>query len=463
MQDVKRKCIYCDSSIDLSDSDIIPYALTNTRVINHNVCRIEHNNNFSDLFEAEVIQNLAFILNSLDITSRSNKRYPSYELKVKILDDEYTTKISSDTELFRNKPIRRSDGTALLGPIEEIKKIKGANNKNVTLIDVNQLDVTKIIDIDISVFFSEAMYRLIAKIAFEWYCLHNNVNGKLGAFTPLISFIIQGGKNNIVKFIESKNIYDILQENTTFGSHTIISYIDCNNSVNILVCLFGVAAYTVKICNNLIEECKYNAIFQSLSLENIDINKNYNTFKYPTFEVFEENFWNKFSKKDTNIGSVFVPKNSQDYSLQPMYCYYLLYLTVLNDLQCDNNINEKAINLIITNITNLLQTSALTLRSLKRFVKEHYGNFDKEFKFRQECTDKKSIFLIYAIFIIGESNGIIKNLKDLNKAIKKKIVQPSISITDKLNIKLRNEIFSTPNYEDIILKGAKAVDSWSYE
>jgi len=34
-------------------------------MINPNVCRIKHNNDFSDMFEAEVIQKLALITNEL--------------------------------------------------------------------------------------------------------------------------------------------------------------------------------------------------------------------------------------------------------------------------------------------------------------------------------------------------------------------------------------------------------------
>ena len=55
-----RKCIYCGKSEDLSISDIIPDALTNARVQNKNVCRTEHNNKFSDMFESEVIKALSF-------------------------------------------------------------------------------------------------------------------------------------------------------------------------------------------------------------------------------------------------------------------------------------------------------------------------------------------------------------------------------------------------------------------
>ena len=37
------KCIYCGTSKDMSDSDIIPDALTASRIINKCVCHVEHN------------------------------------------------------------------------------------------------------------------------------------------------------------------------------------------------------------------------------------------------------------------------------------------------------------------------------------------------------------------------------------------------------------------------------------
>lgn len=45
------KCIYCVTEDDMSESDIIPDALTNARILNRDVCKTEHKNKFSDLFE----------------------------------------------------------------------------------------------------------------------------------------------------------------------------------------------------------------------------------------------------------------------------------------------------------------------------------------------------------------------------------------------------------------------------
>ena len=50
----KHACIYCGNT-ETSESDIIPDALTNARITNKNVCKTEHNNKFSDLFESDVI------------------------------------------------------------------------------------------------------------------------------------------------------------------------------------------------------------------------------------------------------------------------------------------------------------------------------------------------------------------------------------------------------------------------
>lgn len=141
---MENGCIYCGITEDLSKSDIIPDALTNAKIINPNVCRIEHNNKFSDMFEDEVIKKLVLITNELDIKSSKGKRYASYKAIITVGDIDYNIKMSSETELFGgNKKMRSVDGKYLLGPIHEIKKIKAADHTNVREIDVNQIEIEK--------------------------------------------------------------------------------------------------------------------------------------------------------------------------------------------------------------------------------------------------------------------------------------------------------------------------------
>lgn len=56
-----RRCIYCGTAEDLSDSDIIPDALTASRIINKCVCHVEHNSGMTEKFESEVVENPSHI------------------------------------------------------------------------------------------------------------------------------------------------------------------------------------------------------------------------------------------------------------------------------------------------------------------------------------------------------------------------------------------------------------------
>ena len=93
----KHACIYCGNT-ETSESDIIPDALTNARITNKNVCKTEHNNKFSDLFESDVIEALALITNELDIKSHKGENYAAYSAKIEIDGIEYSTKMTSEKD-----------------------------------------------------------------------------------------------------------------------------------------------------------------------------------------------------------------------------------------------------------------------------------------------------------------------------------------------------------------------------
>lgn len=97
---MESKCIYCGKDHSLSESDIIPDALTNARILNRNVCGIEHNNRFSDMFESKVIDALAFITNELDIKSSKGKKYASYDAVITVEGTDYNLKLHGDNEIF---------------------------------------------------------------------------------------------------------------------------------------------------------------------------------------------------------------------------------------------------------------------------------------------------------------------------------------------------------------------------
>ncbi|MBU8568914.1 hypothetical protein KM914_21365 [Virgibacillus pantothenticus] len=344
-------------------------------------------------------------------------------------------------------------------PIDDLKKIKGANDKNVTQIDVNQIEVEKNVNLDFSVFFSDSMYRMVAKIAFEWYCLQNDISGKVKAFERIIQFITNGIGDDIVTIVGNEELYSTLKMNTNFGSHTLLSYIAKDNSVNVLISLFGIAIYNIRISDFVIDECRNNVIFQELTLDSKRVQ-----FKFDTFGNFKSDFQKKFTEVELENGmKAKIPKDMTDVLIRYEFFYGTSYPLFQGNLQCTNKSNEKIMNIIIKNIEDILQSSVVILRGLKRFVKEHFNNFDEEIKLNPKSNNKKAMFMFYLLFTVGQSNGNIKNLSDLNKVLEVKFSSKTIRINDKMIYKLNGKIYSTANYSDIILKGAKTVYSWKYE
>jgi len=450
---MERHCIYCGNSNDLSKSDIIPDALTNAKIINPNVCRVEHNNKFSDLFEDEVIKKLAFITNILDVKSKKSKTHAMYPLQINIDGIDYSTKIVNESDVFNNKIMRSTDGKYLIGPVDELLKISGATENNITPIDINN-QMEQRINLDTSIYFSESIYRLVAKIAFEWFCLHNEVNGKKAEFEPIINFITNGVGNDFVSIVHNEELYDEIKKTAEFGSHTIISYINKDQSVNVLVSLFGIAIYNIKICDEINGHCKYDIIFNEFDLDSDRVE-----FKYGTFYKFQQELINKLLE----LGGFGVNEKGKHH----VPLKYLLFLSVnyhfiQNKLQCSSVPNKTISNILLNNIQEIVNTSPLTTRSIKRFVKDQIKFMDNEFKLNPKQTNFKAIFNYYLLFLVGQSNGTINSLSDLNKELKHKFSGGTIGLNDKLSSKLLEEIFSEANYSEIIKNGALLIDNWRY-
>ena len=454
----KKACIYCGTTDELSDSDIIPDALTNAKIINPNVCRVAHNNKFSDMFEDYIIKHLAVITNELDIKSSKGKNYAAYDASILIDNIEYVTRLSSDTELFRNnKIISSSDGKIKLGPLENIRRFKGANEDNVTAVDINQVEIEKRIVLKMDTFFSLEMYRLMAKIAFEWYCLHNGIQDKCAKFDALIEFITTGKGTNPVRFISNAEVYAIFSQIFAFGSHTLLSYIGIDDSVNIVVSLFGVSAYNIKILDKPTDACPNNVLFQELT---IDAKRN--QFFCKTVEELMGDFGASFREVILPNGlKMNIPYSVPDFSLQYKMWYLMNYQIFQTSLKCIEEPNQEAIELLKKQIEEILQSSALTIRGLKRFVKEQEYYFAQGNSLNPKGTDKKSTFLYYCLFVIGRSADI-HTFDDLSSHMKEKFSEGTIEIDENTNRLFLDEIFATEDYFSLIKKGAEIIKNWGY-
>ena len=66
------KCIYCNSEVELTSSDIITYAITGAKLTKSFVCKT-HNAFTNDNYEKKYVADLDFFRNHLGLTTRDGK------------------------------------------------------------------------------------------------------------------------------------------------------------------------------------------------------------------------------------------------------------------------------------------------------------------------------------------------------------------------------------------------------
>ena len=95
-------------------------------------------------------------------------------------------------------------------------------------------------------------------------------------------------------------------------------------------------------------------------------------FCYQTVEKLINSFKTAFNDVRLPDGmTVMLPKNMKDTSLQYQMMYVQCYKMFQSDLMSVTQPTIEIIDLVKRNLENILQGSALTVRGLKRFVKEH--------------------------------------------------------------------------------------------
>ena len=225
-----------------------------------------------------------------------------------------------------------------------------------------------------------------------------------------------------------------------------------------MLSLFGIAIYNVRVLNKPIEPCKNNAIFQEVA---IDARRE--QFCFENLEELLRNFQNSFNVVPLNGLQVMLPKNMKDTSLHYKCMYAVNYKLFQKNLNCIDEPNSVVVELLKNQLENILRAAALTLRGLKRLVKEHKEYLNQGSELNPKGSNKKSLFLYYILFTLGKSDGSIQNLQDLTTYIKQRFSVESIDISDELSRHLYEEVLSTKGYFEIIKKGAVAVETWNFD
>ena len=460
--DSERKCIYCGVSQDLSESDIIPDALTNARITNQCVCRTNHNNKFSDMFESKVIKDLAFITNNLDIKSKKGKKFASYSAEFEINGVDYEMAINSPRDIFDGRILKSKDDKHILGEINKVKKI-AVNPEQVTQIDVNGLMIKEKVRIDPSVYFSMEIFRMVAKIAFEWYCARNNVDDYHEEFSKIIKFITTGEGKNPVTILQDEDLYRFYHKQVELGNHCLIGFINQQGHVNVVFSLFGIIMYRIVVCELCPSFCENNFLYTELR---VDAGRKEITQK--SYELAEEYFrsyfldFSKYTKGSQIMGlDIMICKEMPkiDPTLYPFALNMIKFLSqYFNETEQPNNQVKK---ILIENIERIMKKSILHRKTLKRFVKEYFHDNEKmELNFN--TMNAKTIFLFYIVFIIGKNDLAVTDNNSLYKIIRKElnIVGNTVEITKEIQKRIEEKLISTPDYVMIMKKGAKIIQSW---
>lgn len=457
----KHACIYC-GNIEISESDIIPDALTNARITNKNVCKTEHNNKFSDLFESEVIEALALITNELDIKSHKGENYAAYPAKIEIDGIEYSTKMISEKDLFNGRKVLVStDKKHKLSSMDKITKI-AKDSRKVSEVDINKIPLYKRVEININIYFSEKMFRMISKIAYEWYCSRNGVVGYHDEFENIVNFITLGKGHNPVTIFQNAELYKYCGQQISLGSHCLFALVDNTGKVNVIVSLFGIAMYRVVVSDAVPTFCMNNFMFAELRTDS-----SRKELTHVSYEEAENYFFELFNSSNfiegANIAGmhIMIPKQNIDVVLYPfVFNMMKCFLEIHDETQ---EPNEKIVKILKCNIQEVLQASTLHKKSIQRFVKEYFSDGHEPIRLNPNASNKKTTLLFYILFVIGRDNIECIDDKSLQEIAKKALdmgVKSELIVTDELEKKLQNEILSTEGYGDILEKGAKVIKKW---
>jgi hypothetical protein len=436
------RCIYCgkgeSDGINLSESDIIPDGLTNQKIKNKNVCTKEHNNDFSGLFEAKVIEELSFLRNHLNIKGKSNK-YAAYEATFVINGRKYIhKKITSNSSPFGKNPIKDESEQAILGPIEKLALMNGFQELNVEYIDLNSVYIEKQVSLDLAIFSSFEMQRLIAKMAYEWHCKLEGINDRFEDFHDIIDFISTGtGNKGILTVITNDEFYNILKDQYEFGSHGLIR-VSTKNALYVYMSFWGICIYRVKLCDLKEQKDSY--------------------FASQEFQLVGKGSVVKYDDLQALFADIINISNSpsQNYFYRIKMMQVLRIVSTLHEDVVVSTDNEKLTELLLKNMDEILSTSILHTHELKRFVNEY--NLTNGINLNVDNDEKWFWFNLFCVYTCGKELSNNTTIDDIVKLMLQKIgVRNSVTITDELLVSIRNQVLDDKESITSIMLGANTI------
>jgi hypothetical protein len=268
----------------------------------------------------------------------------------------------------------------------------------------NNGDIKSISNFNVQNLYSSSMLRLIAKIAYEWFCYRNSIKEYQPRFEKIVDYTVSNKETGEfpIKYIVNgnitKNIASISRE--LVGNHFLFATGEFNR-ISIVVSLFGICTYLVNLDK-----------LESNVFENICI---YEVLKVDGTKIFCDDL----RKRDELIKD-YCSNNPQNYdnfnhtltldnSVQSYEIAHKLKLCELTHIFKDNQNEIKLISCSETikdsfheNYKFLLNYQIVTIKMLKDFVGRITNNFNLKLCF----NDSENAVLIYYVWLIGKSDLI---------------------------------------------------------
>ncbi|MGV7116662.1 hypothetical protein [Paenibacillus kyungheensis] len=373
------RCIYCgkstDEGIKLNVSDIFPLSLSNEKLKNKNVCSIEHNSNFSKYFESCVINSLAIVRNHLNIKNHGNK-YPPYYINYIIKGEKYPILITKPQDFLKDRMIPSEDKKSFFGTLESFRKRKDFKEGNEILFDINNEEIVSESLIEVDIYLTRKMKRMIAKIAYEWHCKLENINNRYSKYDSIINYITKeqlGDEPERVRLITEPLIYDFLRRYLPLGNHLLLR-INKHNKVFVYICLFGIAIYEVELLDN------QRSKDLEFELRELSQAKNIKHFK------------ERFNPSEISI------ENEEMINIATFFSM---------DLKLNSAPQNKdfIFKFLYQNTKDLLDRYYVTKLSLQRFVEDYELNKGKELLLNYDGIVEKHFWcLLKVVYFLGENN-----------------------------------------------------------
>ena len=331
------KCVYCNSEVELTSSDIITYAITGAKLTKSFVCKT-HNAFTNDNYEKKFVADLDFFRNQLGLTTRDGKPI-QYKADLSIAGTEiHNVKLSDRESLYAPKDVVAGTdiegNKILMAPMERLEKISKGKVASVNISDVIVHKTVGSND-----FIGYHAIHSMAKMAYEWYCYINNIEEYKEEYQEIVDYILGKTEQEVVDIIINGNYYWAIDHLSEIGTNSFFQYDDLDGYRYVVIDFWKTIAYRIRICKSP-NDClkKVRTLPVILYLYHIDGSK--------TQQVF---------------GVVLLEENKQAYfeTIRPQ------------------NITADIWRIFASRIGKIMSTMVLSIHILKREVKNLSTKLDK--------------------------------------------------------------------------------------